>query len=379
MEFGIQGISWLPGPSLWNDFDVLYLVQLKELAHGYLLYRDIDYNSPPLFLYSMLPFYDLGGGKAAMIPIILADALTAPVIYLIVRRVSSEKVALVAGLGYAFSPVALVNEGYLWLDSQPTTLFILLGILLLKKDRPVLSAGALALAALFNQDALLVLPVFVIYMIKSRTSLLKPGGLFALTFLGGLSPFVALAPSATLGHLAFFPIDLGPPEPSRLPPYTPPASVSFAQSCHYTVVPHVYTGALCGDIVNLKAYVGFLQLIKIDAIAGFVAPLLFVLFAIALVAVRRSPNILEMACAYSITGGLFVFSAVVHTAFAYYFVPVYALILASVTSSRSLLVGLAATTLGFLAGEGPFQFIIPVTCIFALALLEDANAGALMT
>jgi hypothetical protein len=364
---------------LWDDFDGLYLVQLQHLAQGYLLYRDIDYNSPPLFLYSMLPFYELGGSKAAMVPIVLADALTAPVIYLIVRKVASEKVALVAGLGYAFSPVALVNEGYLWLTSQPTTLFILLSILLLKKDRPVLCAGALAIAALFNLEALFVLPVFAISMIKSRTSILKPGGLFALTFLGGLSPFVVLAPSATLGHVGFLNINLGPPEPSRLPIYTPPAAVSFAQACTNTVVPHVYTGALCGDIVNLKTYVWFLQLIKIDAVADFVAPLLFVLFAVALVAVRRSPNILEMASAYSIIGGLFIFWALVHTPFAYYFVPVYALILASVTSRGSLIIGLAATTLGYLAGEGPFQLIIPLTCIFAFALLQDQSGRALVT
>ena len=33
---------------------------LKYLAAGFMLYRDIDTQSPPLFLYSLLPFYDLG-------------------------------------------------------------------------------------------------------------------------------------------------------------------------------------------------------------------------------------------------------------------------------------------------------------------------------
>lgn len=349
------------------------MVQLKYLSEGYLLYRDVQYNSPPLFLYSMLPFYNLGGTTAAIVPIVLADALTAPVIYLIVQKVSSEKVALLAGLAYAFAPVALVNEGYLWLTSQPMTLFILLSMLLLKKDRPALGAGALAIAALFNQEALFILPVVVIYMIKSKISLFKPGGLFALTFLGGLSPFMILAPSATLGHLLFFPVNLGPPEPSRLHPGTPSAVVSIPQPCSYTVVPHVYSGTFCGDIANFKAYAWFLEVSRIDAMAAFIAPLLFLVFAGGLIAIRRSPNILEMACAYSIIGGLFVFSAVLHTSLGYYFVPVYALILASVTSRWSFIVGFGATVLGYLAGEGPFQFIVPIACIFVLALMQDVS------
>ena len=386
MEFGIQWISWLPGPALWSDFSGYYLAELTLLSQGYLLYRDIVYSTTPLFLYSMLPFYDLGGSKAAMIPIVLADALTAPVIYLIVRKVSSEKVALVAGLGYAFSPVALVNEGYLWLASQPVTLFIVLSILLLKKGRPVLGAGALAIAVLFNQEALFILPVFAIYIIKSRTSLLKPGGLFALTLFGVLSPFLILAPKVTLSDLSFFPF-LGPVEPSRLPTVTPsnmptvtPSNmVSISQSCRQTLVPHVYTGAFCGGIPNFKLYAWYLQLIGIDKMVAFIAPFLFVLFAAGLIAVRRSPNILEMACAYSMMGGLFIFSALVHTPLAYYFVPVYALILASVTSGRTLIVGLAATTLGFLAGEGIFQLIIPIACIFAFTMMQDASLRASAT
>lgn len=368
---------------MWNDFDVLYLVQLQHLSQGYLLYRDVDYNAPPLFLYSMLPFYEIGGSKAAMIPIVLADALTAPVIYVIVRKVASEKVAMLAGLAYAFSPIALVDEGYLWLTSQPMTLFILLSVLLLKKDRPVLGAVALAIAGLFNQEALFILPVFVAYMIKSKFSLLRPAGLFALTFVGALLPFVVLAPNATLGHLLFFPVNLGPPEVSRLPTYIPPVAPSAEQSCSYTAIPHVYSGAVCGEIANFKAFAWFIEVSKIDSVADFVAPFLFLLFAAGLFVVRRSANILELASAYSIIGGLFAFSVVLlHTTFgnyfslAYYFVPVYALILASVTSGRSLVVGCAAMTLGYLAGEGPFQFIIPTACIFAFTLMQDASLRA---
>lgn len=350
------------------------MAQLKDLSQGYLLYRDIDYNSPPLFLYSMLPFYDLGGTKVSMIPIVLADAFTAPVVYLIVRKFSTEKIATVAGFAYAFSPVALVNEGYLWLNSQPMTLFLLVSVLLLRKGRPVLASGSLAIAVLFNQGAAFVVPVFLIFMLKSRAPLLKSGGVFALTVLGVMSPFLIEAPNAVVSRLAFF--NIGPLEPGRLPISTPSKLVSIGQSCAYTLVPHVYTGTVCGDVANFQAYVWFLEVSKIDAMATFIAPLLFVLFSAGFIAVRRSPNILELACGYAMIGGLFVFSAVVHTSFAYYFVPVYALVWASVTSSRSLIVAAAATILGYLSGEGPFQLIIPITCIFAFTLIQDASLRA---
>jgi hypothetical protein len=377
LDVGVQWISWLPGPGTWSDYAEIYVPQLKLLASGYMLYRDIDTQYPPLFLYSMLSLYDLAGSKAAWIPIVLADASTAPIIYLIVRRFSTTKIALLAGLGYAFSPVALVNEGYLWLSSQPMTFFLMLSILLLNKGRPVWSAGTLAIAALFSQEALFVLPAYLPFVAaKFRNSLPKAGGLFALTFFGVLAPFLAQAPKAVLHHLPFWePFNIGPSEPSRLP--TPPPSAAVVQTCANTLVPNANTATACGSIVNFQAYAQYTQIARIDAMAAFVAPFLFVLFAVGLVAVRRSPNILELVCAYSFIGGLFIFSALVHPVLAYYFVPVYALILASVTNGRSLLVGLAAVTLGFLAGEGPFQFIIPVACIFAFTLIQDSRSRTL--
>jgi len=374
LDIGVQWVSGVPGTGIWNDFTEIYLHQVKYLSQGYMLYRDIDTQYPPLFLYSILPFYDLGGASAAWIPIALADALTAPLVYLIARRFSTEKVALVAGLAYAFSPVALVNEGYIWLSSQPMTLFLLISLFLLRGGRPLLSGGALAIAVLFNQEAIFVLPVYLVFIAKSRASLFKSGGFFAFTLFGGLSPFLLQAPKAVLIHLAIWlPFNIGPSEPGRLPVFTPSSMVSIGQPCEYTVVPHVYSGTICGEIANFKAYAWFLQISRLDAMAAFIAPILFVLFGAGLIAVRRSPRILEMASAYSIIGGLFIFSALVHTSFAYYFVPVYALILASVTTRRSLIVGLAATTLGFFAGEGPVQFIIPIACIFAFTLIQDGS------
>jgi len=382
LEFGLQWVPGLPGPSIWGDFTSINVPDLKYLAAGFMLYRDIDTQSPPLFLYSLLPFYDLGGVNLAWVPVALSDAITAPVIYLMVRRFSTEKVALIAGLGYAFSPVAIVNEGYIWMNPQPMTLFLLLSILLLKEGRVVLSAGTVAVALLFNQEALFVLPIYLAFIaVKSRTSLPRAGGVFVLTIFGVLSPFLIQAPKAVLNHLAFWlPFGgVGPSEPGLLPVAENPVAVShFSQTyipppCGSTLVPNLYTGSVCGNISNFYAYVQNVQLEKIDHVASFLVPFLIVLFAAALVTVRRSPNILEMACAFSCIGGLFVFSVFVHPVWGYYFVPVYALIFASMSNGRSLLVGLAAVTLSFFAPEGAFQFIIPATCLFVFILIQEST------
>ena len=151
----VPGPTWWPwgtwtGPILWSDFFDYYLPALKYMSQGFLPYRDFPYAYLPFFLYSMYPFYHLGGDYAAAIPIIASDALTAPLVYLIAKKVANDRVALVAGLAYALSPLALVNEGYLWLSSQPMTFFIILSIYLLKEKRPLLSIISLATAILFK-------------------------------------------------------------------------------------------------------------------------------------------------------------------------------------------------------------------------------------
>ncbi len=377
--FGIQWVPWLPGPSLWSDYAFLYLPQLKLLASGALLYRDFAYSYTPLFLYSMLPFYELGGGYAAWIPIVAADVLTAPVIYLIVRKFSTEKVALVAGLGYAFSPVALVNEGYLWLSSQPMTLFILLSILLLRKDRPVLSALALAVAILFKQEALFVLPPILAYIVlKHRASLVKAASAFALTILAVLSPFLVLAPNDLLSHLAYS-LLFGPGKSAPATPSTvvPAAPTSLVDACKTAQFPNLHFGAICGNIVSFPALAWYTNIGQLNAVAGFVVPFLLALLAVVLLVVRRAPNILEMASAYSCIVGLLLFSALVHGVFGYYFIPVYALLLASATNRRALLVGLIAVTLGAFSPEGALQYVIPISCLFAFVVIQDSASRAL--
>ncbi len=371
--------SWLPGPNLFGDFEV-YLVQLHNLAQGYLLYRDIPYNYGPLFLYSMLPFY-LISSKLASIPIVVSDAATASIIYLIVMKVSGRKVALSVGLGYALSPFALVNEGYLWLSSQPMTFFVIGMVYFTQRGRPFAAMIFLATAALFKQEALFILPPFLILYARKYGRLLIKGIVAGLaTFLAGVGPFFVLAPIAFLYSMTYgFFISLGPAEPSKLAANLPSlASLgSSANPCSFTTIPNLYAGTLCGSIYNTRLFAEFLAWARVNQFVILLEPLLFVVFAFGLLAIRRAPNLFQLMCAFSLIGGLLLFSALVHGLFAYYFLPVYAILLTAATDRRTATVGIIALLTASFLSEGQLQLLLPLVSVFALVALQSTQKAVL--
>jgi hypothetical protein len=99
------------------------------------------------------------------LPITLGDAFCAPLIYLIVRKVASEKLGVVASLVFIFLPTSLIYEGVSWLSEEPMLFFLLLSVYLLMDDRPFASAFIYSLSILLKQDALFVLPAYLFWMI----------------------------------------------------------------------------------------------------------------------------------------------------------------------------------------------------------------------
>ena len=152
ISYGVQPIPGLFVVTPWGDFHGLYVQQLSNLGQGLVPYRDFAYSYTPLFLYVLYPFYALGGSNTAAIPLVAADILTAVMVFLLVQKHASSRIAFVAGLGYALSPLALFEVGYLWLSSQPMAFLMLLAIYLLKEDRPVHAWATLAVATLVKQE-----------------------------------------------------------------------------------------------------------------------------------------------------------------------------------------------------------------------------------
>jgi Gpi18-like mannosyltransferase len=380
--YGQQGFPGLP-LSTWNDFYTTYTLWLGYVQHGLLPYRDFPvYKYTPLFLYGLYPFYAAGGAAAAAIPIVVSDAATAVVVYLIVGRFAKTKIAFAAGLTYAFSPFVLNYEGYLWLSSQPMTLLILLAIYLLNANKPTFSIGVLAVAVMFKQEALFILPAYlVLYAMEYTRGVLKGIGLFVAIVVVLSLPFLILAPRAYLYSVNYFPIgqiiNLGPWEKS-LPISSGIVNTAVSMpnplgTCEMTTFPGLYTGTLCGGVHNLQAFASSLILGTLNQIASFLAPLLLVLFASAALVIRRAPNFAQIMCAYSCLGLLLAFSKLIEPALAYYFVPVYALVFASVRDARTLAVGGATAILSATIPEGPFQFILPLASLFLITIIQDVS------
>ena len=192
-----------PGFEIYHDFYAYYAIQLKDLSEGLLPYRDFAYSYPPLFLYTLYPFFSLGYAYLASIPILLSDALTSVLIYLIARQFGNPRIAFFAGLSYALSPFFLLYEGYLWFSSQPMTFFFLMSIYLLLSKRPIFSFAAFAFAILFKQEVMFVLPLYIIlYLRDYRGNFLRGFSTFCGILLVFSIPFLVLAPGAYVTSLS---------------------------------------------------------------------------------------------------------------------------------------------------------------------------------
>ncbi len=357
VAYGAQRMPYLPLNN-WADYYLMYAHWLLFVHQGILPYRDFySYKYPPLFLYTLYPFYWAGGIHAAAIPIVASDAVTALFVYLIARTSAGENVAFAAGLTYALSPFVLYEMDYLWLVSQPMALFVLMAVYFLKSERPLLSAASLATAVMFRQEALFILPPYLVYFVaRYRSQVLRGVGLFAVICLGISLPFLIIAPVDYLYSINYFPgghfINLGPLEPSA------PGAAAIVNAANAAQP----TG---GAGPAYAAYLGIL-----DRMATLLDPLLLLLLVPAIYAARKSAHILELTGAFSFLAGLTAYSDAVGPAFAYYFVPVYALIFASISNARTAALGVATAILCLVVPEGPFQVIPPALCLIAITALQ---------
>lgn len=375
---GIQRIPGLPEAEIIADFHGVYGSQLGLLHAGLLPYRDFPYSYAPLFLYSLLPFYSIGGVYAAAIPIVLADAATAAVIYLIVRETVSNKLPFLAGLAYALSPFMLLYEGYLWLGSQPMTFFLMVSIYLLRRDKIVLSSFALAIAVLMKQDALFVLPVYIGWQVwkygasawKGISTLAAVTLAVSLPFaISGFENFVALV---SYNLLASYTPNTA--SPVVISPTLIASLEEFTQLCSSSSIVQG-SGILACSIPPSGYSYQLLDAVEstIYWISRYVRIPLLMLIAPAVYVSRNKSYAIEVASAYSFTAFLMLFSVLVHPLFRYYLIPVYALLLASSKSRPSVIVVTGVLLISMLSPAGIFQEILSLATILAVIVVQDSH------
>ncbi len=315
----------------FGDFAGTYLSWLKALSAGLMPYSGFFYQYTPLFLYLLYPFYVIGGYTGAALPIVLADAGASVIIYAIVARVSgSRRAALAAGLAYAFSPLALLYEGLLLFSVEPMLLFVLLAVYLLYEERPVYSVACLAIAVLLRQEAIFLLPIYLLsYRKYGIGTYVKMATVFAGLLLLVSAPFLLTAPAQYLSDV-------------------------------------MYLSCRC-DIYSI--WLPFLP--QIDAAVPWLVPLLAAMVAFVLYGERRKKN-------FAVIFGAFLFAVFVaafgythpHTLFRYYYLPAYALLVAASRKWQMSATLFCAMALSIILPPGPVQELLPFASILALVAID---------
>ena len=189
----------------YQDYKYLYLKDVQRFLEGHMLYKDFHSAYPPLWMYTLAAASKIAPYWGAAVPLLLFDALTAPLTYFIAHRLVEEKWSTIIGVMTALAPAALWYNSLLWLNPPPSTFFLLLTTYLLLTKRVKLSAASFALATLYKQTVLAALPVIVIgvYKWSSKRSVV----LFILIYAALLTlvsmPYLALFPSLYLWALGF--------------------------------------------------------------------------------------------------------------------------------------------------------------------------------
>jgi hypothetical protein len=373
----------MPALETYSDFNAYYSFWLSHSLQGYLPYRDFPYTYPPAFLYALLPFYFLG---AAEVPIIVADALTAVVIYEISRRFVDEKKAMLCGFTYSFLPTALLYEGYVWMSSQPFIFFVLLSVLFLLERKDVYSGLSLGVAALFKQEALLMLPFVVLFYLlpRGRTLAMLKSLVTAVTALFTASiPFLVAAPAAYLSAVSLGLLGQGPSTFLATPATTPfiinrwtPTLINDTGTAVCSAVASITK--VCSN--NGLTYTEVFHPPDILALLGrqlsLPYALIVVVASVAVYISLRTPRAAILVSASIVNFLIYLLTYMwVLNPYRYYFLPVFAIAaIASDLAGAVALIGLSSITL--LVEPGSIQpLILSTGLLFLLALPFLTNGG----
>ncbi len=372
-----------PGLELYHDFYYYYVTQLAGLAKGLIPYKTLGYSYTPLFLFSLYPFFVLIGAQAASVPILLADAITAPLIFLIVERFSTRKIAIIAGGAYALSPFALLYEGYLWFSSQPMTFFIMLSMYFYFDKRPTYSAAALAIAVMFKQEARFIQPAYAIWYFKDFKKEAYKGLItFCVIVLAVSLPFLIMAPNGYVAAVSYLPI--GHP---NIPPLYPAstnnrtgAPQSVLTASHPLICSSISNASqslVCNygnftytDVKSVPPWTVVFSAAFLNTISLLIAIPLFLLVPYFLFRFRRNNNTLLLSSAYSSVAFIAAFALTIHPIYRYYLLPVYVLLLSASANRNALLASISTPILSLFLPSGQVQLLPPLFGMIAILMFN---------
>ncbi len=212
----------------------------------------IVYNYPPLFLYLIAGFAALGNNfSLPAVPLVLFDILTVIPLYLIAKEFifgGNEKMAFAVSAFWVANPINLFYNDLMWLNTAPTTFFLVLAVYLFLKKNWLFSALTLAVSTGLKQISIVLFPIFLIF-IAGTAGFSKKLILYAVSYVAAVvlisTPYLFTEPQNYFWSLNF-PILGLPPGASNTPP-------TFSTSL--------------GDPVRITTFLGFLS----SNLAGFVS------------------------------------------------------------------------------------------------------------
>ncbi|HMB45261.1 MAG TPA: hypothetical protein VKL21_05520 [Candidatus Methanoperedens sp.] len=168
------------GYDIWTFKTWSRWVYYTGFAH---FYNSIRSDYPPFYIYflwaigtfykSFLSFsFDIDSPVFTFLikmPAMIADIFTAFLIFLIIRRYGSFRLAFLSMISYSFNP-AIIYDSAIWgqVDSV-YTLFFMLALMLFVSDKPMHSGVCLALAILTKPQSLVLLPLFALFVIRKHS------------------------------------------------------------------------------------------------------------------------------------------------------------------------------------------------------------------
>jgi hypothetical protein len=379
-----------PGFELYHDFYAYYVTQLQDLNKGLIPYSDFGYSYAPLFLYVLYPFFAVGGKYAASIPILLADAASSPIIYLIVSKFASNRISVLAGISYGLSPFFLLYEGYLWYSSQPMTFFILLSLYLLIVEKPLFSAAIFAFAVLFKQEIIFILPVYLVWYVKSSKKTIWKGLVTICCILLAVSlPFLLISPGFYITSLSYGTIGHYYPsiDSSNLTnPSIYAAITSIAPTLNCTSISNTSRSLICNygafsytDVKSIPPLSTILSAAFLNSIALWITLPLIGLVSYYAFLLRRDNKTLLVAGAISQMVFITIFDVEIHSIYRYYLVPVYALMLASSDNRFNLFLAAIVPIGSLFLPSGSIQLVPPLFCILGILVRRYVSSTSLPT
>jgi uncharacterized membrane protein len=180
------------------------------LDGGGLLYCDCACNHTPLYPYASALMFrlspDISWIRALLLtlPAAIGDALIAIALFLLLKRLGKERIAVPAAVIYALNPISIYEIRLAHWDGL-TTLALLASLYALASGKLERSGVLIGLGALLKQFPLALLPIAALKQRDVR-AIARMTALSALVVAIGFSPFLLACPTRVLESLSSHPL-----------------------------------------------------------------------------------------------------------------------------------------------------------------------------